>query len=107
LGLRDWAAALVSGKIAPAPIDATDGYIHLSTEEQVLETARLHFAGRDDLVAVQFDADDFDNALQWETSRGGALFPHLYAELPAAKANIARRLVAAAGGAYEFGEVLS
>ncbi|MEZ5919803.1 MAG: DUF952 domain-containing protein [Parvularculaceae bacterium] len=104
MGTRDWAAARASGIVAPAPVDAADGYIHLSTEEQVLETARLHFAGRDDLVAVQFDANDFDGALKWEASRGGALFPHLYAPLPAPKAKIARRLVAAAGGAYAFGE---
>jgi uncharacterized protein (DUF952 family) len=30
------------------------------------------------------DADRLGTALRWEPSRGGALFPHLYGELPAA-----------------------
>ena len=32
------------------------------------------------LVAV--DADALGDALKWEPSRGGALFPHLYGALP-------------------------
>jgi uncharacterized protein (DUF952 family) len=92
--------------VPPAPIDVIDCYIHLSTEEQALETARRHFAGRDDLVAVAFDAKDFGDALKWEASRGGALFPHLYADLPAARAVGARRLRRLDDGGYEFGEDL-
>lgn len=103
ISAEDWAAARAAGRIAPAPIDVKDGYIHLSTEEQVLETARLHFAGRDDLVAVAFEAEDFGRDLKWEASRGGALFPHLYADLPATKATGARRL-RQADGFYAFGE---
>ena len=106
LGAADWAAARASGKVAPAPIDVKDGYIHLSAEDQALETARLHFAGRDDLVAVAFDAEAFGPALKWEASRGGALFPHLYADLPAAKAVEARRLTPAGEG-FAFGETLT
>lgn len=100
----EWAAARASGFVAPAPIDTEDGYIHLSTEEQVLETACLHFAGRSDLVAIGFDAAALGAALKWEASRGGALFPHLYAELPAAVATEARRLTPGPGGAFLFGE---
>jgi uncharacterized protein (DUF952 family) len=101
----DWRAAKASGKVAPAPIDVSDGYIHLSTEDQTLETARLHFAGRDDLVAVAFNVEAFGRALRWENSRGGALFPHLYADLPAAKATSARRLIRRGDG-FEFGEAI-
>lgn len=99
----DWSAARRTGKVAPADVDRRDGYIHLSTEDQVLETARLHFAGRNDLVAIAFDAKDFGAALKWEASRGGALFPHLYADLETARAVRARRLVAAGEGAFKFG----
>lgn len=100
----DWALARRTGCVPPATIDLIDGFIHLSTEQQALETARRHFAGRDDLVAVSFDADLFGDALKWEASRGGALFPHVYAELPAARAIGARRLRRLAGGGFEFGE---
>jgi uncharacterized protein (DUF952 family) len=104
MSLDDWSAARRTGAVAPAPIDVKDGYIHLSTEEQVLETARLHFAGRDDLVAIEFDGASFGDALKWEASRGGALFPHLYAALPASTATGARRLRRGEGGQYAFGE---
>ncbi len=104
MGEADWAAARRAGHVPPAAIDVIDGYIHLSTEEQALETARRHFAGRDDLVAIAFDAKDFGDALKWEASRGGALFPHLYADLPAPRAVAARRLRPLEGGGFEFGE---
>jgi uncharacterized protein (DUF952 family) len=103
----DWAAARASGAVAPAPVDIKDGYIHLSAENQVLETARLHFPGRSDLVAVAFDADDLGAALKWEASRGGALFPHLYGSLAAASARLARRLTPVAAGIFAFGEDVS
>lgn len=104
MGVGEWRAARRAGRVAPAPVDLQDGYFHLSTEDQVLETARLHFAGRDDLVAVEFDAAALGAALRWEKSRGGALFPHLYGDLPAPAATRVRRLRRRADGAYEFGE---
>lgn len=64
-----------------APVDLADGYIHFSTATQVMETAAKHFAGADGLVLVAFDPDAMGDALTWEPSRGGALFPHLYREL--------------------------
>ncbi len=103
MSIDDWTAARRTGKFPAAPIDLKDGYIHLSAEDQVLETARLHFAGRDDLVAPAFSAGDFGDALKWEASRGGALFPHLYGELPVSKAVSARRLRRLTDGGFEFG----
>ncbi len=100
----DCERARSDGALPPAPIDIADGYIHLSTEEQVLETARLHFAGRDDLVAVSFDAEALGPALKWEASRGGALFPHYYGDLPIHLALSARRLVRHQDGTFAFGE---
>ena len=100
----DWSAARQSGVIPPAQVDIADGYIHLSTEDQVLDTARLHFAGHDDLVAVTFSAEDLGDSLKWEPSRGGALFPNLYADLPTAKARGAQRLQRLGDGSFAFGE---
>ncbi|GAA0322426.1 DUF952 domain-containing protein [Sphingomonas oligophenolica] len=70
------------GSFAGAPIDLADGYIHLSTAEQLDETLAKHFAGQDDLhiAAVDLDAQEAES-VRWEPSRGGALFPHLYAPL--------------------------
>ena len=74
----EWAQLEANGETAGAPIDLTDGYIHFSTAEQAAETAAKHFAGQDDLVLAALDADTLGDALKWEVSRGGALFPHLY-----------------------------
>lgn len=73
-----WRSALKSGRFDGAPIDLSDGYIHFSTAEQASETTAKHFAGQDDLLLIAVDADACGDALRWEPSRGGALFPHLY-----------------------------
>jgi uncharacterized protein (DUF952 family) len=82
----DWAEAQARGDYGGAAIDRADGFIHLSAADQVAETLRLHFAGQADLVIVGFEADALGDALRWEASRGGALFPHLYGPLPVALA---------------------
>ncbi|WP_347270779.1 DUF952 domain-containing protein [Rhizorhabdus histidinilytica] len=69
------------GRFAGAPIDLADGYIHLSTAAQLDETVAKHFAGKEGLFVAAVDLSAFGDALRWEPSRGGALFPHLYAVL--------------------------
>ena len=66
------------GAFAGAPVDLTDGYIHLSVADQLTETVDKHFAGQDDLHVVAVDLGSFGASLKWEESRGGQLFPHLY-----------------------------
>src|SRR5262249_57465221 len=70
------------GVFRGAPVDHADGYIHFSTAAQVRETATRHFAGQADLLLIAVEADALGPALKWEPSRGGALFPHLYGDLP-------------------------
>jgi uncharacterized protein (DUF952 family) len=80
-----WERAEAESRVPWAEIDRTDGFIHLSSAEQVRETARLHFAGQSDLVLLSLDPSEFAAAsLRWEPSRGGALFPHIYADIPLA-----------------------
>lgn len=67
-----------------APIDLADGYIHMSTAEQLQGTLEKHFAGQSDLCIAAVDLALLGDAVKWEVSRGGALFPHLYADLPLA-----------------------
>ena len=80
----EWAQAEASGRFEGSLVDLADGFIHFSTADQVAETAARHFADRADLVVVAVAADALGDALQWEPSRGGALFPHLYGKLPVA-----------------------
>lgn len=76
-----WREAEAAGRFDGAPADLADGYIHFSTAAQARETAAKHFAGQDDLLLIAVDAGALGSALTWEPSRGGALFPHLYAPL--------------------------
>ncbi|MCC9644535.1 DUF952 domain-containing protein [Rhodopirellula sp. JC740] len=79
---QQWEATQSTGILPPAPIDEKDGFIHLSTPEQVPGTLAAHFAGQSELVVLHIRVRDIEEHLKWETSRGGDLFPHLYAELP-------------------------
>lgn len=81
LTAQQWAIFSSTGVFEGAPVDVADGYIHFSTAEQLRETAVKHFAGQSDLVVVAVSTDQAGEALKWEKSRGGDLFPHLYRNL--------------------------
>jgi uncharacterized protein (DUF952 family) len=71
------------GQTLGAPVDLADGYVHLSAREQVRGTLSKWFRGQADLWLLEVDEGALPaGALRWEASRGGALFPHLYAPLP-------------------------
>lgn len=77
-----WREAEALGRFTGAPVDVADGFIHFSTAAQVAETVARHFAGQDDLLLIAVEGDTLGEALRYEASRGGALFPHLYGDLP-------------------------
>ena len=97
-----WHEAQAVGVFIGAPVDVADGYIHFSTAAQARETATRHFAGQDDLLLVAVDPATLGPALVWEPSRGGALFPHLYASLRVAEVVWAEPLPRGADGAHDF-----
>lgn len=82
LTAEQMAALAADGIFAGAPVDLADGYIHLSTEAQLDETVAKHFAGQDDLHVAAVDLALLGDAIRWEPSRGGQLFPHIHAALP-------------------------
>lgn len=77
-----WQEAALTGTFTGMPIDLADGYIHFSGADTVAETARLYFAGQADLVLAAINGEALGDALRYEASRGGQLFPHLYGWLP-------------------------
>jgi uncharacterized protein (DUF952 family) len=77
-----WRAAEAAGQYRGSGVDEHDGFIHFSTAAQLAETASRHFAKTVDLMLVAVDAGALGAQLRWERSRGGDLFPHLYAALP-------------------------
>jgi uncharacterized protein (DUF952 family) len=99
----EWAQAREVGAYAGSAVDLADGYIHLSTAEQLEETARRHYAGRDALRLLEVDLDRLE-AVKWEPSRGGALFPHQYGPLPVAAVVSERAMSVSADGIMTVGD---
>ncbi|MBN9073541.1 MAG: DUF952 domain-containing protein [Rhizobiales bacterium] len=97
-----WEEALATGRFTGAPVDHRDGYIHFSTAAQARETAAKHFAGQAGLLIVAVDTASLGDALKYEVSRGGALFPHLYADLPLDAVLWAKPLPLGADGVHVF-----
>ncbi len=99
-----WKAAEDDGFYAGAGIDLEDGFIHLSTGRQARRTAQLYFKGQGDLLLVAVDAASLGDALKYEPSRDGDLFPHLYGPLPMAAVLSVRPLPLDADGRHVFPE---
>lgn len=107
VGAAEWRRSEAEGVFRGAAVDLEDGYIHFSAADQVKETAAKWFAGRDDLILVAVEAEALGADLKWEPSRGGALFPHLYAPLRLADTAWSRPLPLGPDGRHEFGPLLS
>lgn len=101
LDREEWRAARARGTYEGSAVDRADGFIHLSAADQLAETARRHYAGRDGLVLLTVDLTGVDG-VRWEASRGGALFPHVHGALPVTAATAERPLAVDADGAMRF-----
>lgn len=100
----EWTAAEAAGAYAGSAVDRADGYIHLSTEAQLAETAAKHYAGRRGLMLLTVDLPALGETVVWEPSRGGALFPHIYGPLPVAAVTTRRDFEVTADGVMTFGD---
>ncbi|HUZ67818.1 MAG TPA: DUF952 domain-containing protein [Beijerinckiaceae bacterium] len=101
-----WRIAEARGDFTGAPVDVADGFIHLSSAQQVRETAAKHFSGQSDLILIAVEAVALGAALKWEISRGGALFPHLYGPLSMQAVHSAKPVPLDANGVHVFDELL-
>lgn len=88
----EWQAAQVAGTYQGSAADLRDGFIHLSTAEQLAGTLAKHFAGQTHLVVLTVDSVALGSDLRWEPARGGALFPHCYGALPMTAVRAVRAL---------------
>lgn len=77
-----WRDAGRAGLYLGSADDLRDGFIHFSTAGQAPGTAAKFFRGQSNLLIAAVDTGALGDALKWEASRGGMLFPHLYAPLP-------------------------
>ncbi len=79
---KHWQKAQGEINLPPMPIDEADGYFHFSTHAQLAKTLELYFAGQKDVAILAVEVAPLAQKIKWEPSRGGDLFPHIYAELP-------------------------
>jgi len=82
LTLDQWDAFKVKDVFTGSPVDLADGYIHMSCAAQLKETLDKWYADQDQVALLQIEASMIEADLKYEVSRGGAEFPHLFADLP-------------------------
>ncbi|RVT93862.1 DUF952 domain-containing protein [Sphingomonas crocodyli] len=98
----DHAALHRDGSFAGSPLDRKDGYIHMSTEDQVAGTLAAHFKGVEGLMLLTIDEARVATDVKWEASRGGALFPHLYRALTLEDVVAERAITIGGDGSHLF-----
>jgi uncharacterized protein (DUF952 family) len=98
----EWRAAQASGYYVGSSQDLADGFIHFSNADQVKQSAAKHRAGQDGLVLLAVQTAKLGDALKWEVSRGGQLFPHLYGKLPIDAVAWVKDLPLDESGAHRF-----
>ena len=99
---EEWTAAEQAGSYGGSSQDQADGFIHFSSAAQVVKSAAKHRAGQAGLVLLRVDPQRLGDALKWEASRGGHLFPHLYGVLPVEAVIAAYDVPLDAGGRHVF-----
>ncbi len=74
----DW-----SDQYRPASLDG-EGFVHLSTRDQLGATLDKFYAGHDSVVLLAVDPTVLDRRLRWEEVPGrNTPMPHYYGDLPA------------------------
>tara|TARA_B100000700_G_C14311672_1_gene519511 strand:+ start:190 stop:537 length:348 start_codon:yes stop_codon:yes gene_type:complete len=101
---EEWNQALVNEFYTGSEIDSKDGFIHLSTKNQLNETITKHFQGKKNLIIISFSSKKIQDNLKWEVSRNGDLFPHYYGNLATKFAEKIHNLCLNADGIHKFPE---
>ena len=81
VSLEDWKQTLAKGQVPRCGADERDGFVHLSTQDNFMETANLYYEEAEQPVVLEIDPEGLGDALRWEVvpTRNNQAFPHLYA----------------------------
>ena len=74
----EWKGFQATGQFGGSADDRRDGFIHLSTKEQVDGVIERFFSGKRPLYIAQFSSPEFMQRLIWEASTSNEIYPHLY-----------------------------
>ena len=77
----DWRTAKGLGFYTGGDTFDKEGFIHFSNAEEIKASAELYYQGIADLLLIAVFESKLGTSLKWEITRGGKLFPHLYAYL--------------------------
>jgi uncharacterized protein (DUF952 family) len=81
----EWMEAQTRGEYTTPSLE-TEGFIHCSTENQVLHVANAFYRGRNDLVLLKLDEEKISPEIRWEPPAGAPAlgisdsdkFPHIF-----------------------------
>lgn len=96
-----WERALLEEQYRPSSLK-TEGFIHFSTEDQVLESARIHLGMHSELVVLRVVLKHIKHNVKWEEGREGMLFPHLYGKLPLESVENTKSIFRQEDGSFEW-----
>lgn len=77
----EWESQIHSPTFLPATY-ASEGFIHLCTEEQLPSVLERYYAGRTDISLLTLDAESLKDHLKMEPGPTGDYFPHLFSAIP-------------------------
>jgi uncharacterized protein (DUF952 family) len=75
-----WKAALNSGSYIGDTL-LSEGFIHCSAKDQVIEVADYIFRGRAGLLLLLIDEAKVKEEIKYEDAGNGNLYPHIYGHL--------------------------
>ena len=97
----EWQTARETGDIQMTDLDRRDGFLHLSTAGQIIQSANLHFTTEPALWALLFARDELDAKLKWERVPGRwDEMPHYYGALAASQVRGAHEMTRNPGGSF-------
>jgi len=77
----DWATRVVGGEYRPASLEA-EGFVHLSSADQIDGTVARFYAEVQDLQVLTVDPEALGDLVVWEDLLGHGSFPHCYGPIP-------------------------
>lgn len=77
---KDWEEAKAVGAYTADTL-SSQGFIHCSTPEQVIEIADYMFRGQSDLMLLLIDEKKVNKEIKYEDAGNGKLYPHIYGPL--------------------------
>jgi uncharacterized protein (DUF952 family) len=101
-----WHAAQAQGLYRCESLDR-EGFIHCSTQAQVIRVANWFYRGQAGLVLLQIDADRLQAELRYDPIETGEAFPHLYGPLNLESVVQVHTFEPQADGSFELPDALT